>query len=107
MSEVARDETTSFARCERDLHLIGGSGHSDLVRAGRVQTASAERFSNHRRQILVEIELHARRARPGYLASSASKVDRKSTRLNSSHGYISYAVFCLKKKKIFASEDAT
>src|SRR2546429_9379048 len=27
-------------------------------------------------------------------------VDRKSTRLNSSHGYISYAVFCLKKKKI-------
>src|SRR2546422_2197053 len=28
-----------------------------------------------------------------------SAVDRKSTRLNSSHGYISYAVFCLKKKK--------
>src|SRR2546422_7196588 len=28
--------------------------------------------------------------------------DRKSTRLNSSHGYISYAVFCLKKKKIRA-----
>src|SRR2546422_9684873 len=27
------------------------------------------------------------------------KADRKSTRLNSSHGYISYAVFCLKKKK--------
>src|SRR2546429_7355745 len=27
-------------------------------------------------------------------------VDRKSTRLNSSHGYISYAVFCLKKKRI-------
>src|SRR2546422_11548819 len=28
-----------------------------------------------------------------------SEGDRKSTRLNSSHGYISYAVFCLKKKK--------
>src|SRR2546422_5970748 len=28
-----------------------------------------------------------------------TKRDRKSTRLNSSHGYISYAVFCLKKKK--------
>src|SRR2546429_1240127 len=27
------------------------------------------------------------------------RVDRKGTRLNSSHGYISYAVFCLKKKK--------
>src|SRR2546422_6956437 len=31
--------------------------------------------------------------------SVATKIDRKSTRLNSSHGYISYAVFCLKKKK--------
>src|SRR2546422_6384745 len=30
--------------------------------------------------------------------SSAFPGDRKSTRLNSSHGYISYAVFCLKKK---------
>src|SRR2546422_4494783 len=29
----------------------------------------------------------------------AARRDRKSTRLNSSHGYISYAVFCLKKKK--------
>ena len=32
-------------------------------------------------------------------ALSAVQRDRKSTRLNSSHGYISYAVFCLKKKK--------
>src|SRR2546429_2685223 len=31
--------------------------------------------------------------------SSDDQRDRKSTRLNSSHGYISYAVFCLKKKK--------
>src|SRR2546422_4932393 len=30
---------------------------------------------------------------------AAGPQDRKSTRLNSSHGYISYAVFCLKKKK--------
>src|SRR2546429_1904758 len=30
---------------------------------------------------------------------TAHNIDRKSTRLNSSHGYISYAVFCLKKKK--------
>src|SRR2546422_6535027 len=32
-------------------------------------------------------------------ALEAAYRDRKSTRLNSSHGYISYAVFCLKKKK--------
>src|SRR5256884_3945191 len=34
--------------------------------------------------------------------STASSSDRKSTRLNSSHGYISYAVFCLKKKNNYA-----
>src|SRR2546429_7259450 len=31
-----------------------------------------------------------------------AQADRKSTRLNSSHGYISYAVFCLKKKKKYS-----
>src|SRR2546422_7756314 len=31
--------------------------------------------------------------------TAAAYLDRKSTRLNSSHGYISYAVFCLKKKQ--------
>src|SRR2546422_2997430 len=41
------------------------------------------------------------RRRPGQPASvpGVQDGDRKSTRLNSSHGYISYAVFCLKKKK--------
>src|SRR5687768_17674408 len=34
----------------------------------------------------------------GDIAGAAGSRDRKSTRLNSSHGYISYAVFCLKKK---------
>src|SRR2546429_3244658 len=33
------------------------------------------------------------------LGGREGRRDRKSTRLNSSHGYISYAVFCLKKKK--------
>src|SRR5256886_6736485 len=35
----------------------------------------------------------------GSYASTARNADRKSTRLNSSHSQISYAVFCLKKKK--------
>src|SRR2546422_11444674 len=59
----------------------------------------------------LERELHApreeRRVQPArhlepdrYVPVVATGVqDRKSTRLNSSHGYISYAVFCLKKKK--------
>src|SRR2546429_8257682 len=38
-------------------------------------------------------------ARDTTLAYAPRAQDRKSTRLNSSHGYISYAVFCLKKKK--------
>src|SRR5687768_18129183 len=37
-------------------------------------------------------------------ASSPATSDRKSTRLNSSHGYISYAVFCLKKKNDHVSD---
>src|SRR2546422_4580656 len=40
------------------------------------------------------------RRAPGIEKQDAPALDRKSTRLNSSHGYISYAVFCLKKKKI-------
>src|SRR5687768_17749519 len=43
-----------------------------------------------------EPQISGQFARP--YASSHSLGDRKSTRLNSSHGYISYAVFCLKKK---------
>src|SRR5205809_4185911 len=35
----------------------------------------------------------------GLPSGTVLRGDRKSTRLNSSHGYISYAVFCLKKKK--------
>src|SRR2546430_5879048 len=38
--------------------------------------------------------------RPEFRWAPASALDRKSTRLNSSHSQISYAVFCLKKKKI-------
>src|SRR2546429_5980731 len=43
----------------------------------------------------------AQRGRPPGRAAGEERLqrDRKSTRLNSSHGYISYAVFCLKKKK--------
>src|SRR2546422_7771874 len=47
---------------------------------------------------------HGRRRHPHHprepsIHRPLSHRDRKSTRLNSSHGYISYAVFCLKKKK--------
>src|SRR5205809_6188411 len=42
-----------------------------------------------------ELALHSKHQS---LDQLSAQLDRKSTRLNSSHGYISYAVFCLKKK---------
>src|SRR5687768_10183037 len=45
-----------------------------------------------------------RNAHPHFSGETPKVADRKSTRLNSSHGYISYAVFCLKKKKKYRRE---
>src|SRR5687768_18018787 len=54
----------------------------------------------------VELAMAAARANehPPIVLEGADQLakDRKSTRLNSSHGYISYAVFCLKKKRYTA-----
>src|SRR5687768_18569132 len=51
----------------------------------------------------VGVQRRRREGGPRQIAERAAQPlvdgDRKSTRLNSSHGYISYAVFCLKKKK--------
>src|SRR5690349_22716380 len=63
----------------RDDHVGGRVVHE------RVHAAARPRWSSP-----------ARTRRP---ARSRSRADRKSTRLNSSHVEISYAVFCLKKKK--------
>src|SRR2546430_12456258 len=43
------------------------------------------------------------RAQPGHKFLDDRVLDRKSTRLNSSHSQISYAVFCLKKKELRAT----
>src|SRR2546422_8424715 len=72
--------TTLFRSHRRRRELRRTSGGLSLAELGRSQRA---------------------RARPGARGEYVSlpHPDRKSTRLNSSHGYISYAVFCLKKKK--------
>src|SRR5438445_6140835 len=68
--------------------LIGPSGYP-IVREKpspeRVERAAADRLAHRRHEAEVEAHVVQR--------------DRKSTRLNSSHANISYAVFCLKKKK--------
>src|SRR5438270_2350957 len=72
----------------RDLHSFPTRRSSDLVE--RPRPLGAETLQGVR-----ELGLANRaRGRPG-----ASRLDRKSTRLNSSHSQNSYAVFCLKKKK--------
>src|SRR5687768_18076306 len=61
-----------------------------------------ERYTRHRSAIRspsASVRRRALHGSPTRNGASALKKDRKSTRLNSSHGYISYAVFCLKKKK--------
>src|SRR2546429_6082615 len=48
---------------------------------------------------------HSPGVRCGHGHAGGLPQDRKSTRLNSSHGYISYAVFCLKKKKAYSHHE--
>src|SRR2546422_2284776 len=72
-------------------HSPGGN-HSLTRRMARTHTAAAPSPTSIRAVMLAaNVALSAKATTP--------RVDRKSTRLNSSHGYISYAVFCLKKKK--------
>src|SRR5947199_7342828 len=77
---------------------------SDLF--GRVFSTGLEELAERFQLPLFRIglageEIEEDHMRPrGRLADGGGKVDRKSTRLNSSHLGISYAVFCLKKKKI-------
>jgi len=88
MSEVARDEATPLAGREGELRWIGSTAQSDVVGAHSVEAAPAEGLSDRRRQVLVQIEGHARRMRPGYLASSASNASTFSAIASSiSRGY--------------------
>src|SRR2546422_10214665 len=56
-------------------------------------------ISAQARPLLAPPPRHGGRAHQPRGVDDGLAQDRKSTRLNSSHGYISYAVFCLKKKK--------
>src|SRR5687768_18135486 len=88
----------------RDLHSFPTRRSSDLVRSSGLARGHG---GARRRGALGESTPQPRkRGRPRrndarHLAAGVlgEGRDRKSTRLNSSHGYISYAVFCLKKKK--------
>src|SRR5256885_7603138 len=80
---------TTLFRSERWLQiLMTASGFVLLIVCANVANLMLVRGLERRRQTSLSMALGARASR-----------DRKSTRLNSSHLVISYAVFCLKKKK--------
>src|SRR2546427_3340674 len=82
------------------LQLPGRAGLSGLLQAGHADLKAIKGLGPSKcAQLLAVLEL-ARRAMAEQLRERpALASDRKSTRLNSSHSQISYAVFCLKKKK--------
>src|SRR5699024_12873928 len=95
-----------FRRCgyPRDLRSFPTRRSSDL-RARGIIAADAPRTSSGSRYPAAPgapfvVSAHATSPPSATTALSAAPEDRKSTRLNSSHVSISYAVFCLKKKKI-------
>src|SRR5690606_41973167 len=82
--------------------------YTTLFRSGGVPVPVVVEIRQHRphqlrRRVDIHFGVHSGHGSSCYLSLSASQ-DRKSTRLNSSHVKISYAVFCLKKKNI---EDAS
>src|SRR5256885_5492995 len=81
---------------------------SQKITDGRFEhpVISPEAMRNALREILARYSLPCNRSRLHDEEQLAVKLDRKSTRLNSSHLVISYAVFCLKKKKTFTKSTA-
>src|SRR3712207_7265315 len=74
--------------------------HDALPIWRRARAAGAGRGGAHLLRAALRVPAGPLRPAPGRRAQRAERaVDRKSTRLNSSHANISYAVFCLKKKK--------
>src|SRR2546422_5769882 len=92
--DVRRD-----GRTIRSLVHPGRNGYLWLLerRADGIGFVDAKPYV--RQEVFTSID--AKTGRPSYDPERKPQLgrDRKSTRLNSSHGYISYAVFCLKKKK--------
>src|SRR2546430_11475710 len=73
--------------------------YTTLFRSHGSRLAGVTPVSEKQSATIWNITAHPPPARDSTACSRLSSRDRKSTRLNSSHSQISYAVFCLKKKK--------
>src|SRR2546427_8851409 len=71
--------------------------YTTLFRSRRSRAPENRRLGRRQEQPRAQAPATDEPRRPGHLSQVLE--DRKSTRLNSSHSQISYAVFCLKKKK--------
>src|SRR5690606_40095161 len=90
MGRVERDDDAAATFLRRTHHEQGSRAKSEELPIRLPQRERHHRTSGRMRSRDDEI---------GVLADRCADEDRKSTRLNSSHVKISYAVFCLKKKK--------
>src|SRR5690606_40466211 len=87
-------------QCVQRRFLVAGLDQRDALALqvparDRVRDLPDPGFQRRVEAVLVQVTVHAQE---GFLAQLARVLDRKSTRLNSSHVKISYAVVCLKKK---------
>src|SRR3989449_6685682 len=91
------DETVQQRDSIRNIAIIAHVDHgkTTLVDAMLWQSGLFRENESVPERIMDSIDLEREKG----ITIMAKNTDRKSTRLNSSHGYISYAVFCLKKKK--------
>src|SRR5256885_4520940 len=85
-----------FEGCEKLAHKFLHSPEEDAVERERLTQANADAGVD---LVAMEKDKIKGAVRTDFILSAEIIADRKSTRLNSSHLVISYAVFCLKKKK--------
>src|SRR2546429_4630051 len=93
-------ETLLTVRELRKTYRRGGGVFSQGTAGARFTAVDGVSFSVSRGETFAVVgESGCGKTTLARMLLRLKKQDRKSTRLNSSHGYISYAVFCLKKKK--------
>src|SRR2546429_6609733 len=88
-----------FAFCRSDISIADRCGADHPKNAVGSRASENAKANHHRDRTRHRQNTRRIHTIPAWPQLQCGTQDRKSTRLNSSHGYISYAVFCLKKKK--------